>query len=232
MNANQRSLVALVIGVLVCSSIVPDRSCWADNKKDLRPRTERRDREQRDREQRDREQRDREQRDREQRDREQRDREQRDREQRDREQRDREQLPWGFESFNQLQAFGASLKSELQSAGYSDTVVLLQGSAVTGRAYNKEAKDWTGERFDVGRKSDFDIALCSEPLLQNARDGRIELRGSGTRTGPLSRSELSRLGLEKLSARMEQEAGRPVNFMIYGSARAATSRGPSIRIHF
>ncbi|MEE4790907.1 hypothetical protein V2K52_25685, partial [Pseudomonas alliivorans] len=48
-------------------------------------------------------------------------------------------------------------------AGYENVEPLLQGSAVTGKSFK------TGEEFDVGRVSDFSVALANPELLQCAQ---------------------------------------------------------------
>ena len=86
----------------------------------------------------------------------------------------------------------------------------------------------TGVAFDVGRVSDFDIALASPQLLDRASTLGIGLRSGGTRTGPLTASQLESLGLDDLATDLRTSAGRPVNFMIFDSAAGATARSPSI----
>ena len=80
-------------------------------------------------------------------------------------------------------------------AGYGNVEPILQGSAVTGKSFK------TGQEFDVGRVSDFDIALASPELLQRAQSLGIGLRSGGSRTGPLSARDLQTLGLKDLSRR-------------------------------
>jgi hypothetical protein len=86
----------------------------------------------------------------------------------------------------------------------------------------------TGAPFDVGRVSDFDIALGGEDILSAAREAGVRLRGGGLRTGPLSALDLERLGLTGLRADLSGLAGRPVNFMIYRSIEDAFARSPSM----
>ncbi len=114
------------------------------------------------------------------------------------------------------------MKRFLKFAGYSDVEPFIQGSAVTGKSFR------TGAPFDVGRVSDFDIALASPSLLRRANDLGIGLRSGGTRTGPLTRRDLAALGLTKLANDLSAKAGRDVNFMIYQSPNAVMQRAPSI----
>ena len=129
--------------------------------------------------------------------------------------------PHGFASADEFASFSSSLRGGLRQAGYDDVTPLLQGSAVTGRSFK------TGAPFDAGRVSDFDIALASPGLLARAAELGIGLRSQGLRTGPLQAADLQRLGLSDLAQRLSSEAGRPVNFMIFGTKQAAVSRGPS-----
>lgn len=63
---------------------------------------------------------------------------------------------YGFASRGDFENFGSKLHSCLSDAGYSGTRGIMQGSAVTGRKYT------TGALFDVGRRSDFDVALAGQ----------------------------------------------------------------------
>ncbi|WP_460410535.1 MULTISPECIES: Hint domain-containing protein [unclassified Pseudomonas] len=130
-------------------------------------------------------------------------------------------IPKGFSSADDFVRFGTNTRDGLARAGYENVEPILQGSAVTGKSFK------TGEAFDVGRVSDFDVALASPELLQRAQSLGIGLRSGGTRTGPLSARDLQALGLKDLSSKMSAQAGREVNFMIYDSAVTAASRAPS-----
>lgn len=131
-------------------------------------------------------------------------------------------LPRGFRSSVEFNHFRAKLKTELRIAGHQDTVAVLQGSAVTGRNYRN------GQPFDVGRKSDFDIAICSPDLMKRAIDLGIPTRSSESRTKALSETQRHMLGLDQVSTRLSSMAGRNVNFMIYRSVADAVRRNPSI----
>ena len=133
-------------------------------------------------------------------------------------------VPRGFEDAADFAAFGGDLYDRLRVAGYHDVTAILQGSSVTGQSFR------TGAAFDVGRESDFDIALASPRLLDRARELGIGLRSGGTRTGPLTASQMQRLGLGDLATTLGTTAGRPIHFMIFASAAGATARGPSIEV--
>ncbi len=63
------------------------------------------------------------------------------------------------------------------------TQPLFQGNAVTGSSYS------TGKPFDVGRQSDFDIALAGSDLFEKAKALNLKAK-DGTRIGPLSAKKL------------------------------------------
>ncbi|NIH79089.1 hypothetical protein [Amycolatopsis viridis] len=130
--------------------------------------------------------------------------------------------PHGFDGRDQFEAFAALLREGLGDAGFEGTFAAFQGSAVTGKSYR------TGEPFDVGRTSDFDIALAGPEIFAAAQAAGIGLRGKGTRTGPLRAHDLAALGLTDLRADLSDLAGRDVNFMIYRSSEVALGRAPSI----
>lgn len=141
------------------------------------------------------------------------------------------QLPLGFQHAGEFNTFVRKLNSELIKAGCPEVEVFFQGSSVTGRKYEKATGGHTGPAFDVGRVSDFDIALCSKTLFERARLLDLEVR-SDSRTEPLSSHFIQRkLGLDQASRNLEGLAGREVNFMIYESRQAALQRAPSIPVH-
>ena len=136
--------------------------------------------------------------------------------------RPRQALPKGFSNAAEFSEFGNGVRSGLSRAGYGDVEPILQGSAVTGRSFR------TGQPFDSGRISDFDVALASPTLIQRAKELGIGLRSNGTRTGPLGERDLQALGLKELAENMTRKVGRDVNFMIYDSPVTAYQRAPSI----
>ncbi|MES2349853.1 MAG: hypothetical protein V4641_20005, partial [Pseudomonadota bacterium] len=131
-------------------------------------------------------------------------------------------VPHGFGSLDEFTQFGTDMRVGLDRAGYGNAEPLLQGSAVTGKSFK------TGQPFDLGRVSDFDVALADPSLLAKAEELGIGLRSSGTRTGPLTARDLRALGLRDLSNQMGQQTGRDVNFMIYNKPATAAQRAPSV----
>ncbi len=136
----------------------------------------------------------------------------------------RQGLPLGFGSAAEFEKFGNSLNAGLRKAGFEDVQALFQGSSVTGRNFK------TGVSFDVGRRSDFDIAMVSPELLARAKAIGVSLRSGGNRTGPLSRKQLRTLGLDNIAKELSRQTRRKVRFMVFESVNAATSRAPSIPV--
>ena len=105
--------------------------------------------------------------------------------------------------------------------------MVLEGSGVTGRRFDRLiSHEPTGAPFGVGRVSDYDVGIVSDQLLQRARQLRIPT------SEPLTGAQLVALGLEDLAstsrAAVLDATGIPhaVNFKIYGSAAAASTRLP------
>jgi uncharacterized protein YukE len=133
-------------------------------------------------------------------------------------------VPLGFAGESEFAAFTHDLVGGLREAGYRDVVPVFQGSAVTGVKYT------TGKPFDVGRRSDFDIALASPTLFERAEAAGVELRSRRTRTAPLGRADLERLGLFDLARRLSAGVERDVHFMIYPDRAGAVERSGGIRL--
>jgi RHS repeat-associated protein len=120
-------------------------------------------------------------------------------------------VPHGFSTADDFANFSGRLHGGLSDAGYGNTRAAFQGSSVTGHSYR------TGVPFDVGRVSDFDIALTGDDVFSAAQSVKIGLRSGGVRTGPLRAGDLEALGLTGLRADLSSLAGRSVNFMIFRS---------------
>ena len=134
-------------------------------------------------------------------------------------------IPLGFADQAAFGSFARDLSAGLREAGYGDTVPVFQGSAVTGVKYT------TGEAFDLGRRSDFDIALASPALFARAKAAGVKLRsGSPSRTAPLKPRDLERLGLLELAGRLSAGMDRDVHFMIYEDLTGAVDRSGGIRL--
>ena len=133
-------------------------------------------------------------------------------------------VPLGFSSRQLYEEFGSAAKNELRAAGYRDAEPYFAGSAVTGYSYR------TGEAFDVGRRSDYDIAIVSPSILQRAKELGIPLRGNGTRTGPIRPQQLQSLGLEAIANRLSRQENRDVGIMIYRTRKELELRGPNLPI--
>jgi uncharacterized protein YukE len=133
-------------------------------------------------------------------------------------------VPLGFATTEEFVAFGAELKKGLADAGYRDAVPVFQGSAVTGVKYT------TGELFDVGRRSDFDIAVADPRLFEDAKRAGVRIRSGGTRTAPLELRQLESLGMGDLVHKLAQQVDRDVHVMIYRDLLAALQRAGGLRL--
>lgn len=83
----------------------------------------------------------------------------------------------------------------------------MQGSFVSGVSFS------TGQPFDVGRVSDFDVAISHPELYQKAEYLEI---GKGGRTEPINMCSdtVKKLGIDNILQRLSRISGdRPVNAM-------------------
>ena len=127
-------------------------------------------------------------------------------------------LPLGFNTREEYANFGRSARTALNEAGVPEAVPYMRGSAVTGYSYR------TGEAFDVGRRSDYDLAIVSPRLLGYLTASGVRTSGSGSRTqaaGP------ARLPAGPLRTWLEQIArDRPTSIVVHRSLRDLELRGP------
>ena len=82
---------------------------------------------------------------------------------------------------------------------------------------------------DVGRISDFDVAVTGDDIFKKADElGLVK----GDRTGPIDvGSKASQnLGINELLKKMSSEKGRPISIMIFKNAEAIKQKAASIRI--
>ncbi|OWP79762.1 hypothetical protein BWK62_00575 [Flavobacterium oreochromis] len=128
------------------------------------------------------------------------------------------EIPFGFKSYGQLKQFTAEIQSGIAKTGNgSRSPILLQGSSVSGRSFK------TGELFDIGRTSDFDVAIVNPELLKKAEQLGLSKPGSG-RSFPLDLDNPERakaLRLDKLQEKLSTRMGRDVNFRIFDSVDSA-----------
>lgn len=133
-------------------------------------------------------------------------------------------VPLGFNSRQAFQAFGSLARNSLMFAGQADAELYLRGSSVTGYSYR------TGRAFDLGRDSDYDFAIVSPRLMEQARMSGYQLRSSGNRTTELSPRQLRDLNLANFVQTLSAQTGRKVTIMIYESEAIIQSRGPNLRV--
>ena len=126
-------------------------------------------------------------------------------------------LPYGFKSIEEYNIFVNKLKSGLPDGSQ----VIFQGSSVTGLGHS------SGLPFDVGRTSDFDIAIVSEDLYILALENNFREKTQPNRIGPMNERQLSLLGLDILAESLSEISGREVHFMLFESTSEAYKR-PSL----
>jgi uncharacterized protein YukE len=133
-------------------------------------------------------------------------------------------IPLGFADAGEFAAFGRRLRTGLADAGYADAVPVLQGSAVSGVKYT------TGEPFDVGRRSDFDIAVADPALFARAQELGVPVRRNPARTAPLTDAQLTRLDLRDLVRELSGSTGREVHFMVFSDLEESLRRSGGLKI--
>ncbi|MEO1083443.1 MAG: polymorphic toxin-type HINT domain-containing protein, partial [Acidobacteriota bacterium] len=132
---------------------------------------------------------------------------------------DGQPIPFGFKNADQYSQFARKLQKGLPE----DSQPLFQGSSVTGR------KHTTGEVFDVGRVSDYDIGISSPSLFEKAKALGLRVKTDPGRIGPLNDDVLDSLGLKELRDTLSSDAGRKVEFLLFPDVGSAMRR-PSIYV--
>jgi hypothetical protein len=120
--------------------------------------------------------------------------------------------PVGFESIEDFQLF----IHHIRRACPKDAKVVFHGSSLSGESYVD--KGGGSRRFDVGRESDYDVAIISPTLFKMAEAMEVKIRGKGSgdpHTEPLTAEQIAGLGLGRAHESAELIARREVNFMIY-----------------
>ncbi len=133
-------------------------------------------------------------------------------------------IPSGFESFGQFKQFGEAAQAGLAKAGYPNAAPFMQGSAVTGKSFE------TGVPFDVGRTSDFDMAIAHEGLFNKAESLGLT---DATRSGPIKMgsAEAKALGIDDTLQKLSKmSGGRDVNAMVFKDTESVKAKAESIRL--
>ena len=133
-------------------------------------------------------------------------------------------LPLGFNTREEYASFGRSARTALNEAGYPEAVPYMRGSAVTGYSYR------TGEAFDVGRRSDYDLAIVSPRLYELMRESGVPVRGKRSRTERIVSEQIPDVGLAKWLRSIERQSGREASIVIYRTQRDLELRGPYLSI--
>jgi hypothetical protein len=125
--------------------------------------------------------------------------------------------PLGFKDHDDFALFLNGIYSNIPRMA-SDATVVIHGSSLSGQSY----KDKGGSRlFDVGRDSDYDVAIASETLWKLAQDPAMGIKIRGDHSEPLDAAGIERLGLTKAHAAANFLARREVNFMLYQNEKTA-----------
>jgi hypothetical protein len=134
--------------------------------------------------------------------------------------------PLGFRNEWTYLNYREYMTKGVRSAGYTDAILYVRGSSVTGFSYK------TKLYFDVNRTSDIDIAIVSPILFETMTAMGLPTMGNSTRTFAFeANSEIAlRLGLEKLLVGSDAILGRDTTFMVYRNKAALESRGPYITL--
>lgn len=111
----------------------------------------------------------------------------------------------------------------------SDTSFAFQGSSVTGRSYS------SGQAFDFGRVSDYDLALASPKLYERTVAKGITGPPTEYRTGELQADQLALLYLDITSRQAHTcmpwcstNPARPVHFLVYRSVEDIPGTRPAL----
>jgi hypothetical protein len=137
--------------------------------------------------------------------------------------------PLGLADDKTFQEFKSILKEE--KTNFPDDVTFaVRGSAVNGNGFNKSTGKYDKDFFDVGRKSDHDLAVMSRELLRKAQETGVVVRDSGTRTAPLSERQIEKLGLLPTIEKIRELTGRnDTTIVIYRSNESLNRRGANIK---
>ncbi len=141
-----------------------------------------------------------------------------------------QQIPLGAAHYPKYLEFGNSLIQSLQKIGVEDAGLYIRGSSVTGKSFR------SGQAFDVGRMSDWDVSIASPTLLNRAKELGIPMMSKGTRSIPLDLEKLDgvihlkMLDLEKPLVQLSQMMNRNVSVMIYKNEEMVIQRGDFLNI--
>lgn len=124
--------------------------------------------------------------------------------------------PLGFGSRDDFQLFINGIYANLPSM-VKDATIVIHGSSLSGQSFKDKGG---GSRFfDVGRDSDYDVAIASETLWKLAPEVGVKIRGDHSE--PLDADGIAALGLKKAYDAANFLARREVNFMLYQNEKTA-----------
>ncbi|WP_223881728.1 hypothetical protein [Affinibrenneria salicis] len=132
-------------------------------------------------------------------------------------------IPFGFKGFGQFNQFGQALQAGMSKLGFPGAVSYMQGSAVSGVSFSTKVP------FDVGRVSDFDVAISHSELYKRA-EGLGLAKGGRTEPIDMGSKAARQLGIDDTLQKLSRMSGRPVNAMIFESTDAVKAKSKGIRI--
>jgi hypothetical protein len=108
-------------------------------------------------------------------------------------------IPFGFYNRQGFEQLSGRLYTALPDG--SGARLIVEGSAVTGRRFERIAAPYgpTGAPFNLGRLSDYDIAIVSDSLFAKAKSLKI-VSGKALESEVLTSAQLKQLGLSNLEA--------------------------------
>jgi hypothetical protein len=134
-------------------------------------------------------------------------------------------IPFGFYNRTGFDQFSQRLYAALDTRAPGARLI-VEGSGVTGRRFDRLVEMGpTGAPFGLGRVSDYDVAIASDSLFQEAQQLRIPMEGAGTK--PLRPADIARLRLTGLDDAAKQGVldatgiAYPVKFKIRPSSAPA-----------
>jgi hypothetical protein len=137
-------------------------------------------------------------------------------------------VPLGFADKAAVSATAKAVDGALRDVGITDGRLAMRGSAVTGRAYDKETRTYGGPAFDKGEEpSDLDFAIVSQRLFNEILQQGSRWKGREGSTVRLTPDILDRLGYKELASFLRLYP-RKTSIMVFESPAAMTGRGPSM----
>jgi hypothetical protein len=140
--------------------------------------------------------------------------------------------PEGFFGREEIAKIASGLQGRFRAAEIDDARIVMRGSSVTGRKFNRDTGKYDGPAF--GPRSDHDYAVVSAKLFAKAEELAKEFERpdlkimGGTRTSPVPADVLRDLRLENLLPKTAGGKARKSSLVIYRDMGSLEKRGPYI----